>query len=88
MQGEVKGSDCLMGPGFPSGVMKMFCNWRGVMAVQHCDRTKYRSIAYFKIINCMCVLLQFKKSRKAHPHVFSQLRSHSYLDSHRGVISL
>ena len=88
MQGEVKGSDCLMGPGFPSGVMKMFWNWRGVMAVQHCDRTKYRSIAYFKIINCMCVLLQFKKSRKAHPHVFSQLRSHSYLDSHRGVINL
>lgn len=86
MQGEVKGSDCLMGPGFSPGMMKMFWNWRRVMAVQCC--AKYHSTAYFKIINFMCVLLQFKKSGKAHPHVFVQLRSHSYLDSHRGIISL
>lgn len=39
-RGRGNGSDCLMEAGSPFGVMKMFCKYREVMAVQHCEFTK------------------------------------------------
>ena len=43
-------SDCLMGTGFPFGVMKMFRNQTEVVVAQHCECTKCQLIVHFKTL--------------------------------------
>lgn len=43
-------SDCLMGTGFPFGVMKMFRNWIVVMVAELCEYAKCHCNVLFKMV--------------------------------------
>lgn len=47
------GNDCLMSMELPFGVMKMSWNYIWVMNAYHCEYTKHRLIAHFKMVKFM-----------------------------------
>lgn len=61
--------------GFPFGVKEKFWNWRGMMAVRPCERTKCYRVVQLKRVSFMLlhILPQFLKSDVFQGHISLKL---------------